>query len=157
MWIRFGFVPFLATCLLWNTAMPCRGEEAKTPAEPLIERDSSEASAEAAPSNQAIAREREFRRAEQTFVNLDYNSNCVIDVEEWTALFEEKRGLIPKEEWEQKPEKLRELDADKNGTLSDEEVDRWLRLRYEARIKRYVKSEVFKSRKAEFEKRQAGK
>jgi hypothetical protein len=101
------------------------------------------------------SREKQFRRAEQLFLKWDLNENLVIDDEEWTAIFEEQRAGIPKDEWEQNAEKLSAIDADKDGKLTDEELNAWLKGRFLKAVKRYTNSELYKSRKAEHEKQQA--
>ena len=163
MWRQFRNLPIFAAGLFLAISQPCQAEEAKetAPVETSVDQDRVEtepmSQAEIKSATRAYAKEKEFRRSEQAFVNLDHNGNFVIDAEEWASYFEEKRGLIPKAEWEQVPGKMKEMDADKDGALSDAEVDKWLRTRFEERIKRYVKSEIYKSQKAEFDKQQAGK
>jgi hypothetical protein len=106
-------------------------------------------------TNSQRSKEKQFRRAEQEFLKWDLNANFVIDQEEWTALYEEKRAPISKDEWEQMPEKMATLDTDKDGKLTDEELNAWIKDRFQKLVKPYTRSELYKSRKAEYEKQQA--
>jgi len=148
--LRFWNVPSLAVVVVLQISMeaPCAAEEmgSATPADAGIETEDNFKD----PSS-----ERKFRQAEQEFVRWDTNGNFVIDEEEWLMIYQERGGAISKGELEQQPEKMRMMDSDKDGTLSDSEVNAWIRERYEMKFKRYTKSKLYKSRKAEYDKQQA--
>jgi hypothetical protein len=94
-------------------------------------------------------RERYFRKAEVEFTNRDLNGNLVIDEEEWGPILEEHRAKMPASF---SPERVSEMDLDKDGTVSESEIDAAIKRAFQKRVKPYTGSEIYKQRKAEYEK-----
>jgi hypothetical protein len=97
----------------------------------------------------SVERARYFRKAEVEFTNRDLNGNFMIDDDEWVVILEEHRAKMPEN---LSPERVAEMDLDKDGTVSESEIDAAIRKAFHKRVKLYTGSEIYKQRKAEYEK-----